>query len=288
MKIVSDNKIFVIPVGEMNKETIVVPSGNKELLVDCLNSYFVQKKKTKCEIFDDDCIMKMDDLNFIYISDDISFQNNLDLKAKTIVNNELSQIIKNNPDMFRSFDNVRENLNAISNDPGMIKICEILGIGLDKKIEINLNDFSIGLLLQMYSLDNEDFTDSEREIIIANLLSFVSKDKPCLMYIDKTVDIKVQKWINSLSDNVYVLIDNEKIYNNINNPDLLILSGNDHLSVCNENTETIEILMYMNHPLIQSNISKQNEKNISKYYEYCDDETTFFIKNSYYESRITL
>ena len=58
-------------------KNILVSSNYKREIIECLQSYFVNKKKTKCIVYDEDNeIIKMDDLSFVYLTSDYLIDNN--------------------------------------------------------------------------------------------------------------------------------------------------------------------------------------------------------------------
>ena len=153
MKIVTDESTYIIPI--IDNKNIIVTNGYKDDLINCMYTYFVSKKKTKCIIYDDDGqTINMNEISFIYIPKDISLDNNLELKAKTIMNNEISEIIKNNPEQFLSIDNIRKDLHELESDKGMIKIRKILSKGLNQMINIEQKEMNVNSLLQMLSITN--------------------------------------------------------------------------------------------------------------------------------------
>ena len=79
MKIVCDNSTYLIPFNFSDK-ILLITQYHKEI-IECFQSYFVSKKKTKCLIYNDDGeIMNMNDINFIYLSNDVSYDNNFDFR----------------------------------------------------------------------------------------------------------------------------------------------------------------------------------------------------------------
>ena len=279
MKIVSDDNTFIIPMNDNNK--IIISSDYLEDLIECLSSYFVMKKKTKCMIYDDDGNkLSMDDVNFIYLPGDTSLENNLSFKAKTILNSEITEIIKNNPDYFISLEVFREQLLNITSDKGFYKLRNILSNGLNKIIDLELKEFSINLFLQFFEIHQEELSDLEKKIIIYNALLFVNRNKTNIVYIDDLInDSLMIDWINTYS-NVFVLLDNNSLLYSPEQFDFLILSNNDHIITEEENSDNIRVLSYMNHNIIKANISLQNEKNVELFHKYHDNYSTFFIKNN--------
>lgn len=287
MKIVSDNDIFIIPLK--SKKTLLVTNNYKEKIIDLLKSYFVSKKKSKCIIYDEDgTIINMDDVNFIYLENTISYDNNFNLKQKTILNDELIEIIRNNEREFKTIDDIRNSLFMLKEDKGIKEFEKILSYGLNTNIKISFDNFDLGSLVQMYCIDSEDIDESTMQIVLLNMMLYVNRYKVNVVLLDKNINNETLKWIDMLNDNTYVFIDNENIYGNYDNLDFMILSNKDHL-ITEENTnDTIKVLSYMNHQFIKDNLTFQNEKNIKILSEYNDSESTFFIKNTYSNFNINL
>lgn len=278
MKIVSDVGTFVIPM--ISKKTIIVSNNYKDNLIECLNTYFVSKKKSKCLIYDEDGqLIHMDDLNFIHLPDDISLENNLFFKPKTIINNEVTQIIIENPEYFISLNEVRNNMIDAISDKGFIKLSKVMSKGLKNQINIVFDELNISALLQMLAIEDK-YSESEKMLIILNLLIYEYRNITTLVYLDNYLDDFINNWIDECPDNVFFLIDNEAMMNVYDNCDMEILSNTDHLITCDESNDCIKILSYMNHDLIKANMSLQNEKNVNLFNKYYEKDSTFFIKNS--------
>ena len=280
MKIVCDNSTYLIPFNFSDK-ILLITQYHKEI-IECFQSYFVSKKKTKCLIYNDDGeIMNMNDINFIYLSNDVSYDNNFDFKNKTIFNNEVSLIINNNPELFISLDKARNELNSLNTDAGIIRLQKILNLGIDKSVNFDLKDFDINLVLQLFSIVNNEFTLSEKQIIIYNLLLYINRDKVNIIYIDKDIDDTLIKWTFNFNTSIIFILDNNAITTMPEHYDCLILSNKDHLISNEEISSNLKVISYMNHDIIKANISLQHEKNIELFNQYRDDNSTFFIKNSF-------
>ena len=87
-----------------NEHTLIIPVHRglhlihemncKYELLECLNSYFALKKKTKCIIMDDDHeLINPKDVQFVYISSKEDISSIFDFKPKTLLNSELEKFI---------------------------------------------------------------------------------------------------------------------------------------------------------------------------------------------------
>lgn len=287
MKIVSDDDVFVLPLDK-NFKNIIVTNEHKEKFINCLESYFVSKKKNKCMIYENDSVLNTNDLNFIYLSNDISLDSNMELKQKTILNNSIAEIINNNQEYFLSLENIRNELLELQTDKGMFRIQEIISKGLDEAIKIEFKEFNISSLLQMFWIDGSFLKESTKQIVLLNILLYEKRDKTNLVYIDNYVDDNLYNRIDKQSNNNYFLIDNDAIINSPDYYDLIILSNNDHITFDEVNNNHIKVLSYMNHPFIMNNRSLQNEKNVELFNNYYDNSSTFFIRNSSVELTYSL
>lgn len=278
MKIVSDENIFIISFKENNK-IVLVSSGFKKELIECLQMYFVSKKKSKCIIYDEEgSIKKMDDICFIYLASDISLDNNCEFKQKTIMNTEFSEFISNNPECFISIENIRKNMDNLLTDKGFYMLKKILCKGINKDISFEINDFNINSLLQMLSIDDISLTETEKTIMLLNLLIYENRNSVNIVYVDRNFNQEMNDWIEKQDKNTYFIVDSEAILSAPSNYDLIILSNKDHLIEHELDDDEIKTLVYMNHDIIKANLSLQNEKNVELFNRFNDQSSTFFIK----------
>lgn len=288
MKIVSDENVFIIPLKENNK-IVLVSSGFKKELIECLQTYFVSKKKTKCIVYDEEGnISKMDEICFIYLPNDISLDNNFEFKQKTIMNTEFSEFISKNPECFISIENIRNDMNGLLTDKGFYTLKKILCNGINKDINIEVNDFNISSLLQMLAIGDDSLTESEKTIMLLNLLIYKNRNNVNIIYIDREFNQEINNWIEKQNKNNYFIIDNEAIFSAPNNYDLMILSNKDHLIEHELENNEVKTLVYMNHEIVKENISLQNEKNVELFNQFNDQSSTFFIKTIIDNNQIVL
>lgn len=279
MKIVSDNNTFIIPL--INKKTILVFKEYKREIIDCLSTYFLSNKKTKCIVYDDDGIkISTNEINLIYLPDDLSLNNNLSLNLKTIMNQEISEIINENPEKFLSIDRIRKELSELITDEGIIKLNKIMENGISEPLQVVFKGLNINTMLQMFEIENELLTESQKQIIIINLLLYVHRNEINIVLLDKNIDYNTVNWINSNKENTYFVIDNESLTNYYEGFDIVVLSNQDHM-ICYEDTDDrIQVISYMNHNLIKTNMSLQKDKNVEIFDQYNDQTSTIFIQNS--------
>ena len=87
MKIKSDSSFYTIPF--QSNITIALDNIYLADAIDCLNSYFVKKKKNKCVVYDnEEEIIKNDDLFLININSH-SVDDQLQFQEKTVFNEEI-------------------------------------------------------------------------------------------------------------------------------------------------------------------------------------------------------
>lgn len=279
MKIIADENVFIVPLE--NKKTIIVANGYKKELLECLTSYFISKKKNKCVIYDEDeQVINMGDINFLYIPEDLAVDSNLSLKSKTILNNNISEIINENPKLFLSLERLRNELTNMQSDNGFYKLTNILNAGLTNKVSFQFSEFSISNIIQMYEIFSDSISESEKQLVIMNLLLYENKNRINVVFLDRLYDDITEKWINCHED-TYFIVDNDAIAKANDDYELLILSNHDHLVTGIESNTDIKTLSYMNHDIIRANLELQNQKNIDLYNKYFDINTTFFIKNDH-------
>lgn len=280
LKIKTDEQVFILPIED--KINILVDRGFKNDVIECLNLYFNKKKKTKCLIYDaDNKLLKFNEIGFIFLENDNTINDNLELKPKTDFNNEISLMIENNPEMFLSLDKIRTAFKSILTDKGMYELKRILGYGLKKHIEIEVNDFDISKIIQIFAIEYEGLSINERRLIYLNLLLFINRKKVCIVYIDFEIDEIVIEWIkNMVKKGVIFIIDNNVMYEKIDVKidRVIVLSQYDFCAKLELEKERIKKLLYALNPIVERNISFQNKEIVNLNKEFSDQNITFSIK----------
>lgn len=279
MKIKTDEQVFILPVED--SINVLVDRGFKKDIIESLNLYFNKKKKTKCLVYDEDNnLLKFDEIGFVYLENDNTIDDNLELKPKTEFNNEISSVIEGNPEMFMSLDKIRESLKDILTDKGTYELKRILSYGLKKNIGIEINDFDISKIIQVFAIEYEDLSISEKRIVYLNLLQFINRKKVCVVYIDFEIDEIVIEWIeNMIKKGVIFIIDNSVLYERINLliDRVIVLSQYDSCVKLELEKEKVKKLLYALNPIVGRNISFQNKEIIELNKEFSDQNVTFSI-----------
>lgn len=281
MKIKMDNDVFIIP--ESNNPIIVEFNGNKDRVIDCLSSYFLQKKKTRCRVFDDfGKEIRCDEANFVYVSRDVSIDSNMELRSKSIINNVLSELVRNNPDDFLSIDVIRDGVRNLMTDKGMYKVIGIMTRGIASDLRVEYNDVKIPSLIESILLEDSLINCSDRVIYLYNLLLNLSRDSFNVILVDSSLTEVVETWIqHTKSKDNLILIDNE--YCDCvrgNGYNLLSLSNQDFCEELMINEKNVSLYSYLLHPVVRHNKQYQTEKNREIITEIEDKNTTFFLKTS--------
>ena len=72
MKIKTNEEVFILPDKGLH---LIVGNGFEKTIIECLNSFLNQKKKSKCIIYDQDGDMvDMKQTGFIYVSKDETYK----------------------------------------------------------------------------------------------------------------------------------------------------------------------------------------------------------------------
>jgi len=280
MKIVSDTKIYHLPLGN-NHCISIVNNNNLMDIVDCLSMYFINQKRSKCNIYDENGILiKMNDINFIHLHNDVSLESNMSFKTKSILNNELVKIIENNQEMFKSIEGIRTALKELETDSGMFKFSDILGNGLENRINISMKNFSTCDILPRYEIEGDYLNDEIKRLIIVNLCIYLNRDKINIIYFDNDITSITEKWIKCLDKNCYVFINNDSLIKANGEFDLLIPSDKDFIEHHELDKSSILTLSFLNHKYIKDNLCFINQKNIELYNNFIDTNTTFFLTHA--------
>ncbi len=290
MKIKGDNEIcFHLPNSGVHS---IVLNNQTEILIDYLSDYFVKKKKSKCVIVDDDNdVINNNDAEFIYVS----FQENIDsffeFKPKTLFNEELSRIVLENDKMFMSISKVREALKDSLTDSGMYKFINIIQNNIDSRINIDISNYDLSKIIQMYHFDTEEMTVDQKYLAIYNLLLYLNRNTFCVIYIDFPAGEHTYNWlINNKKDNHLILVNNKELKYPIDMifDSIIILNNCDFVEEYEIDIESTELYTYLFHPLIQEFKNQQTEKNIEIMNQFTDKTSTFFLKFTSYDSENSL
>ncbi len=280
MKIKSDENIYIIPI---ENGICSIASDYLNDMIDCLTSYFVNRKKNKCVIVDaEDDLIKYDDVSFVYIPRDIDLKQIFEFKPKTLINSEFSEFIENNQEMFKSIEMLREQIIELLTDQGMYKLKKIMQQNLNCDLQFMIDDFDISRFLQSISIDAEELSEQKMYMALYNLLFYVNREKYCIAYIDFDVNEEVNDWLASLKENknILLLIKNESIISRDKEfiDYMLIESNKDFMEYIEISRRQINDLIYCFHPYVLRNIVYQTEKNQSLVSGFTDKNTTFLIK----------
>ena len=279
MKIIDNDEVFIIP--ESKIPIILCDNGYKNKLIDLLNGYFTQKKKTKCSVFSDlGDALKCSEAEFIYIPCDTSIDANFHFKNKSMLNSSLTNIVNENEECFTSLELIRQGLKGLISDKGIIKFSKIIFNGIDN-IEpfIEFDKLNINSLLENLYIDTETINYPEKMMILYNLSIFLNRNSYKIIYIDFSITDSVINWIKTISTDSLILIDNNAFESFIQNDyELVILSNKNFVEMIEANEQLINNVSYLFHPIVRANKHQQTEKNIKILDNFSDTNTTFYLK----------
>lgn len=280
MKINSGDHTFMIPV--QSGLHILYESNHKNEFVDCMNSYFVQKKKTKCIVKDDeDELIAPKSAEFIYLSSKEDLSSVFDFKQKTLLNTELEKFIGENPQMYQSVEYIRNDLRELLTDQGMFKFMNILINGLAIDVNINTTNFTVSKILQSLSVDIEELTKQEQFMMLYNLLIYINRKQFSIIYIDFEIDEETMEWLNRIkSPNRIILVSNDSIEDYYAElfDSIIILSTNEFVETINIDITKASLLSYVLHPVVMKHPEYQNEKIIDIMRLFRDETSTFLVE----------
>lgn len=282
LKCLDSENTFLLPIK--NKINILVTNKYKDELIGILESYFLNKKKTKVSVKDHtgETILPKD-FNFIYVPYSKDIEGNFSFKPKTTFNTEFGNVIKENSIYFLSIEKIRDSARELLTDKGMFAIMKILNHGLNNPVSINLNGFELSNILQMYHVGNDYLTEEEKYIMLYNLLLYVNRDENNIVYIDFPITEQVTSWLNTIKlDKNYIFLENESIqikeFDQLESTAIIKLSNKDFLEEIKINKKSIINLTYIFHSFISQNINQQTQKNIELYRLFDDKNSTFLIE----------
>lgn len=278
IKSTATDNVYLLPLKYQTN--ILVTSDYKKDLIDCLENYFTNKKKNKAIIKDEeDEVITIKEFNFIYIPFEKNIESNFVFKGKTLMNSEVSEIISENQEYFQSIEMIRTGFYELLTDKGLFTLRKILSRGLDNTIDVELENFDITSILQMFSIDTEQLSEPEKYIILYNLLLYTNRSENNIVYIDFPIDDKTLSWINSnTNEKNYFFLDNESLtLSNIENVPIIKLSNKEFLETVKINQKDIHCLTYIFHSFFSRNLIYQTQKNIELYRLFEDKNSTFLI-----------
>lgn len=283
MKIIKDDDVFILP--EKYKYIILAENENRDKLLACLNEYFNKKKKNYCKVHsDDDEWINPKEFNYIYVPEEIN--NEMEFKPKSQLNLEISQMIVNNPESFLSIDQIRNDLHGLLTDHGMYRLREILSNGLGFVPEIMISNFDVSLILSMLEIYNETLTIEQKRMIIYNLLIYIKRMSPMIVYIDFKINQEVLDWFKSFPDESIIIMNNN-FKRDVEIPGkyaMIKLSNQDFLEKYDFDSSEFQSISYILNPFVSENIDMQTEKNIRLFNQFKDNETTFCLEFNSLES----
>lgn len=279
-----ENKnVFIFPIEY--PVNIIVNNQYKDEFIDCLNSLFAGKRKSKTIILDEE-ENRVDEkmCNFIYIPYISNIESNFIFKSKSVFNTELTQFISQNPKQFQSIDNIRNSLYNLLTDSGMYVFTKIINMGItDKYISVSMNDFDISNMLSMLKIGIEAINKIDKFKVLYNLYLYIHRNDINIIYLDFPIDDNAIEWINYWkSESNIFLLDNECIQSTkIDQLELcamIKLSNKDFKEEFEINISNLQSISYLFHDLVIRNMNQQSEKNKRLFDLFKNESTTFFIK----------
>ena len=279
MKIKYDDHTIVLPVG--SGLHLIYDCTNSRDFLECLLSYFGQKKKTRCIVFDDEGdLISPKDVELIYFSDK-DMNSVCGFKPKTEFNTELSHFIEENQEQYTSIEMIRINLKELLTDRGMFRFRKILTSGTTMNLEISTANFEVSKILQNLVINSDDLTEQEQMITLYNLYNYIYRKSFRIIYIDFEVDDVTMEWLNSIrSGNTLILADNNSIPVSYATEfdSLIVLSNTGLVEKVKLPRAVAPQVSYLFHPIVLKNPAYQNEKIFDLYACFRDFDRTFMVE----------
>ena len=289
MKIKYEDHTCILPVST-GMHLVYDSSGESDFL-ECLISYFGQKKKTKCIVLDDENdLIAPKDAELIYFSNK-DMNGIYGFKPKTEFNNELTHFIEDNQEQYTSIERIRSDLRELLTDSGMYRFRSILTKGTRMNLQISTSNFEISKVLHNLLIDTDLLTEQEQMIALYNLYNFIYRKLFRIIYIDFDVDDTTMEWLNSIrSEDMLILVDNTCIPISLASEfdSLIYLSYTGCVECVNLSKSQAPQVSYLFHPVVLQNPEYQNDKIYDIYAFFRDFDRTFFIDFTADESAETL
>ena len=279
MKIKYDDHTIVLPV-EYGLHLIYDCTNSGDFL-DCLLSYFGQKKKTRCIVLDDeDDLISPKDVELIYFSDK-DMNSVYGFKPKTEFNTELSHFIEENQEQYTSIEMIRTNLKELLTDRGMFRFRKILTSGTKMNLEISTANFEVSKILQNLVINSDDLTEQEQMITLYNLYNYIYRKSFRIIYIAFEVDDGTMEWLNSIrSKDALILVENTSTTASYATEfdSLIALSNTGFVEKVKLPRVVAPQISYLFHPIVLKNPAYQNEKIFDLYACFRDFDRTFIVE----------
>lgn len=278
MKIVKDDDIYILP--EKKKINIIVNNENCNNFVECLGQYFTKKKNGYCQIYDENGNkIKNNEIDFIFVPLNV-IDDNMEMKKKSIVNNEIVEYVKENETEFLSIEEMRKSMHELLSDSGTTYITKMLNFGLNEKSKIEVYELNISDIIQMLRINCDNMSETIKMIMIYNLLIQCDKDKAKLVYIEFPVDDRVIDWMRNYNDYNVQFIINSKMINNLKNNikcSLIYLSKINFLEEYLFKEIEFNDYLYIFNPFVWNNKNRQTKENIAKINQFDNENTTYYL-----------
>lgn len=278
MKIKIEDSFYCLPVS--SGLHLLYDYSETNELIECLSSYFGQKKKTKCVILDDEGdLIPPKDYEFIYFSSK-DLVGTFEFGTKSHLNTELSSFIETNPEMFSTLDNIRNEIKSMLSDVGINRFRKILSFGLANLIEIDTSNFDVSKIIANYSIDNDNLSFQEQMMILYNLYLYIFKERNKIVYIDFEVDNLCLDWLKAItSDNTIILVNNISVPNNYSSyfDSLMSVNKGREYEVLTLPINHAPEVSYLFHPVVLRNMGYQSTKIIDLSKLFGDFASTFKI-----------
>lgn len=280
MKIDFYEGVIQIPVDK--GVNIIIDDEMRTDLISFFDSYINQKKKTKCSIYDEsNQLISMKDVSFIHLTSKDDIEGSLEFRQKTVLNGELSKFMEMNPEMFQSIDLIRSDLKGMLTDSGMYRFIQIAETGLNKHLCINTTNFEISKLITNYSIESDELSETQKRIIILNLLLYLNRSKFNILYLDFDIDDDLIAWIKEVSNgSTLFLISNSSVISS----DFTVFEHFVYPNIGTEiETHTFDaknkkLFSYLFHPVVRKNMIYQTQKN-QEIMTFFEAENTSFLLN---------
>lgn len=289
MKMKTLDQIYYLPVT--SGLHLIYEFDNRKELLNCLISYFGQKKKTKCVVLDDeDHLISPKEAELIYFPKR-ELSTVFDFKPKTELNNELTVFISENQEKYMAIEKIRDDLKDLLTDHGMYRYRKILSDGTDMNLKMDTSNFNVSTILQNLRIDADLLSEQEQMITLYNLYRYIHRKQFCIIYIDFAVDLSTLDWLKNISNpNTLILVENESVHANYAKEfdSLIAVKASEPVEEIELSVEYAESISYLFHPVVLRYPVYQNEKILDLMTLFRDFDSTFLIKFQAYNSAETL
>ena len=207
---IENDKKMIIPDC---KKMVINLRDEKKTLINAMDDYFNKNKKVNYNFFDNDEIIKKEDIYFIKLSDVNIKNNDFSLENNSKILNYFENFILENEEYFESIEKIRMAVEGLIFDLGIKELEKKISNGCVEKIIIENKIVNHELIAKLLMIEYQQLDNSSKKLILLNILCNENINKEIIVYINIDMDDIIYNWINKNENfNYWIDIENSEGY----------------------------------------------------------------------------